>query len=81
MNILLFYNIDLKLIGSVNVRYAPFNPPSYSSSYNYSYTVTLSYGGGQIFKFKNIPDDTNVSTLESGQVYYSTSDKSLKIKL
>lgn len=77
----IFYDINFKSIGEIYRDRVPFQGYQYHSPYSSPYTLTLSYGGGQIFKLKDIPDDTNVSTLESGQVYYSKSDKSLKIKI
>jgi len=51
----------------------------YSSDYaGTNKTFTYYYGIGDVFKFKNIPDVSQLAGLESGQVYRDGS--TLKIK-
>lgn len=45
-----------------------------------SFTLVLTIGGGDVFKFKSIPVQSNTNGLENGQVY-ALQDGTLKIKL
>lgn len=75
-----FYNKDLVYFGKIYRWKKTYNSYGYDSPYYQDYVLTIKKGGGQIFKFKDLPLYTDINSLEVGQVCV-TSDGTLKVKL